>query len=347
MTSVWTVEGLEVDLDSFRLGPVDLTVAPGNAVAVLGPSGAGKTTLLRTLAGFLRMRRGRILRDGVDISDHLPEERSLGYVPQGLGLFPHRTVEGNVRYPMELTDRTDVLARTRELLEQFDLTRLARRYPARLSGGEQQRVAIARALAADPGLIVWDEPWQGLDVLARHELGQVLHELRVTERVPMVVVTHDPALAFSVADSFVVLSGGRVRAQCDAATLLRAPADPFAARFVGFENVFAAPALSPGRAPGLRAWLAERAGSEGVAFASPIYPPDGSRPAAWEGVVRSARPSPHGLTVEVIADDLLVTLRVPPPMTPPLPGLGDRIRFTIDPTSLQPLGDPDRGGPAA
>ena len=97
------------------------TIAPGSAVAVLGPSGAGKTTLLRTLAGFLPARRGRILRDGTDVSDWLPEERELGYVPQGLGLFPHRTVERNVRYPMELRDRPDAARRTRELLERFHL----------------------------------------------------------------------------------------------------------------------------------------------------------------------------------------------------------------------------------
>ncbi|MCI4366434.1 MAG: ABC transporter ATP-binding protein [Thermoplasmata archaeon] len=338
MTSEWVVQGLEVDLDRFHLGPVDLTVAPGNAVAVLGTSGAGKTTLLRTIAGFVKVRRGRILRDGVDVTDWPPEERSLGYVPQGLGLFPHRTVEGNIRYPMELTDRPDAGPRAKALLEQFRLTALARRYPSRLSGGEQQRVAIARALAADPGLIVWDEPWQGLDVLARHELGVVLHDLRVTERVPMVIVTHDPALAFSVADSFVVLSAGRVREQCDAATLLRAPADPFAARFVGFENVYDVESLAPGAAGGLRAWLSARAGAEGIAFSSPRFPPEEAEVARWEGTVRSARPSPQGLTVEVLADDLLVTLRIPPPVAPPLPRLGERIRFGLDPASLQPLG---------
>jgi ABC-type Fe3+/spermidine/putrescine transport system ATPase subunit len=339
----WVVEGLEVDLDGFHLGPVDLTVAPGNAVAVLGTSGSGKTTLLRALAGFLPMRKGRILRDGTDVSDWLPEERALGYVPQGLGLLPHRTVEGNIRYPMELRDRPDRGARTRELLEQFQLTPLARRYPSRLSGGEQQRVALARALAADPGLIVWDEPWQGLDVLARHELGLVLTDLRGTERVPMVVVTHDPSLAFSVADSFLVLRSGRVREQCDAATLLRAPADPFAARFVGFENVFEPAALSAGAPGGLRAWLRERSGPEGIAFATPAPPRDGSPGTSWEGTVRSARPSPQGLTVEVRADELLVLLRMPPPVTPPLPALGQRVRFALDPATLQPLGaDPPK-----
>ena len=223
MNPTWVVEGLESGLDGFRLGPVDLTIAPGRAVAVLGTSGAGKTTLLRTLAGFLPARGGRILRDGVDVSDWQPEERELGYVPQGLGLLPHRTAEGNVRYPMELRDRPDAAQRTRELLEQFHLEGLARRYPARLSGGEQQRVAIARALAAEPRLIVWDEPWQGLDVLARYELGLALHELREVEKVPMVFVTHDPGLAFSVADTFLLLRSGRVLAEGDAPTLDGSP----------------------------------------------------------------------------------------------------------------------------
>jgi putative spermidine/putrescine transport system ATP-binding protein len=338
MSPTWAVEGLETYLDGFHLGPVDMTVRPGSAVAVLGASGAGKTTLLRTLAGFLRPRRGRILRDGVDVVDWLPEERSLGYVPQGLGLLPHRTAAGNIRYAMEIRGRPDLVPRTRELLERFHLTALADRYPARLSGGEQQRVAIARALAAEPGLIVFDEPWQGLDVIARHELGQVLHELRETERVPMVVVTHDPALAFSIGDSFVVLSLGRVRAQCDAATLLQAPSDPFSARFVGFENVFDPSALQGGREGSLRAWLGERSGSEGIAF---VGPPLGlGQGPVWEGQVRSARPGPLGLTVEVVVDDLLVVARIPPPVTPPLPSLGDRVRFSLDPAALQPLGSP-------
>jgi ABC-type Fe3+/spermidine/putrescine transport system ATPase subunit len=336
--SHWVVEGLETDLDGFHLGPVDLDLSPGRAVAVLGTSGAGKTTLLRSLAGFLPVLKGRILRDGVDISRWRPEERALGYVPQGLGLFPQRTVARNVRYPMELRGRADAAVRTRELLDRFHLTALADRYPARLSGGEQQRVAIARALAANPGLIVWDEPWQALDLLARYELGLVLHELRETDRIPMVVVTHDPSLAFSVADAFVVLHQGQVRKNCDAATLLRSPSDPFAARFVGYENVYDSATLERGPPGALRAWLRERAGPEGIAFPSPGLPPPVGRRPLWEGTVRSARPSSAGLTVEVMSDELLVTLRVPPPLAAPLPTLGGHIPFAIDPSGLQPLG---------
>jgi len=338
MSHQWTVEGLETQLDRFHLGPVDLRLAPGNAIAVLGMSGAGKTTLLRTLAGFLKLKRGRILRDGVDISRWLPEERDLGYVPQGLGLMPHRTVLRNVRFPLEIRGRADTNRRTQELLDQFRLGELADRYPSRLSGGEQQRVAIARALAADPGLIVWDEPWQGLDVLARYELGLVLHELRETQRIPMVIVTHDPSLAFSIADSFLVLSAGRVREQCDALALLRSPVDAFVARFLGFENVFERPALESGPPGSFRTWLLEHSGPEGVAFPSPtLLSGPGTLP-AWEGKVRSARPSPHGLVIEAVADNLVVTLRLPPPVSPPLPALGTGLRFGLDPSTVHPLG---------
>jgi ABC-type Fe3+/spermidine/putrescine transport system ATPase subunit len=339
------MEGVETDLDAFHLGPVSMEIAPGSAVAVLGPSGAGKTTLLRTIAGFLPVRRGQIRRDGTEISDWLPEERDLGYVPQGLGLFPHRTVERNIGYPLELRDRPDAAARTRALLERFHLTPLARRYPSRLSGGEQQRVAIARALAAEPELIVWDEPWQALDVQARYELGLVFHELRETERVPVIVVTHDPGLAFSVADSFLILGRGQVRGQYDAATLLRAPPDPFVARFVGFENVYDRATLEASPPSPLRSWLRERAGRDGVALTCPTLPAALADAPLWEGTVRSARPGPHGLTVEVRADELLVTLRVPPPWAPPFPSLGERVRFGIAADSVHPLGPRTEGAP--
>ncbi len=334
----WVVERVETALDRFQLGPVSLDLSPGSAVAVLGTSGAGKTTLLRTLAGFLRPRQGRILRDGVDISQWLPEERGLGYVPQGLGLFPQRTVVRNIRYPMEIRGLSDAGRRTAELMERFHLTGLADRYPSRLSGGEQQRVAIARALAAEPTLIVWDEPWQGLDVVARYELGQVLHELRETDRIPMVVVTHDPSLAFSVADTFLLLRNGQVQDQCDATSLLRAPSDAFAARFVGYENVFESDDLRGGAPGAFRAWLRQQAGPDGIAFPSP----DPSRPPSngplFELIVRSARPGPTGVTIDGHCDELPVSLRRPPPVAPPLPAPGTRLRFSIPSETLLPLG---------
>jgi ABC-type Fe3+/spermidine/putrescine transport system ATPase subunit len=335
--SRWVADGIEARLDGFHLGPVNFDIGPGKAVVVLGPSGAGKTTLLRTLAGFLPARGGRFLRDGEEVTRWLPEERRLGYVPQGLGLFPHRTVARNIRYPMELREGKNAEGRTRALLERFHLTALAHRYPARLSGGEQQRVALARALAAEPDLILWDEPWQALDVLARHELGEILHDLRQVERIPVIVVTHDPALAFSIADTFVVLEGGRGRPPCDATALLHAPNDAFVARFVGFENVFQRNVLEAAPSSSLAAWLLARAGPGGIAFSTPVLFAEPASGDHWDGTVRSARPDPHGVTVVVMSDSLLLTLRMPPPIVPPLPGIGQCVRFAIDPTVVYPL----------
>jgi len=341
--SAWRAEQLETDLDHFHLGPVDLSLGTREAVAVLGSSGSGKTTLLRTLAGFLPMHGGRLLRDGEDISDWLPEERALGYVPQGLGLFPHRTVFGNVRYPLELRGAADADLRTNALLERFRLAPLARRRPSRLSAGERQRVALARAIAAEPEMIIWDEPWQALDVGARHELGVVLSELREQDGIPIVVVTHDPALAFSLADSFVVLDQGRMRLSGSATDLLDRPSDPFVARFVGYENVYDRPVLEAGRAHGFTAWLLDRAGPEGVALGNPVIVPTTGVPSTWEGVVRSARPTPEGLRLELTVDDLLVTTQLPRPWPDPLPALGARLRFNVAEATVHRLGT-RRGG---
>jgi len=336
----WTVEALESQLDSFHLGPIDLALVPGRVTAVLGSSGAGKTTLLRTLAGFLPARAGRIVRDGVDLTDRPPEERSLGYVPQGLGLFPHRTVERNVSYPLDVRGRTDALARARELLERFGLTPLARRYPARLSGGEMQRVALARALAAEPDLVLWDEPWQALDVEARYELGRVLEELREMGQVPVVVVTHDPSLAFAVADSFLVLRAGKAGVHGDAATLLAHPSDLFSARFVGYDNVYDRATLAAGAPGSLAAWLAGRSGAEGVAFVRPSLTRGGVS-GAWEGVVRSARPTPDGFAITLRVDALAVAVKVAPSDATRPPPVGARARFDIDEKSLLVLGLPE------
>jgi ABC-type Fe3+/spermidine/putrescine transport system ATPase subunit len=331
----WAAEGVESELAEFHLGPVDLDLAAGRVTAVVGPSGAGKTTLLRTLAGFVPARRGRLLRDGVDVTDLPPERRGLGYVPQGLGLLAHRTVERNVSYPFELKGRLDWRARTAALLDRFGLTPLAHRRPARLSGGELQRVALARALAAEPELVLWDEPWQALDVEARHALGGVFEELRAEGRIPVVVVTHDPGLAFSVADAFVELRHGSVRRVSDAATILARPSDAFVARFVGFENVFDRAALAGAPDGSLAAWLAERAGAGGIAFARPVAAAPGSAP--WAGEVRGVHPTPEGLAIVAVVGGLRLALRRPPSASEPIPAVGTAVAFDVPAESLRPL----------
>jgi len=343
----WTVEGIRSTVGDFDLGPVNLDLGPGGAVAVLGPSGAGKTTLLRTIAGFVPARHGRLLRDGVDVTRWPPERRGLGYVPQGLGLFTHRTVERNVSYPLEVRGRTDALRASRPLLERFGLATLARRYPAQLSGGELQRVALARALAAEPALVLWDEPWQALDVEARHQLSLVFEELRSGARIPVLIVTHDPSLAFSVADRFLVLRAGAPRFHGEPGALLQRPFDRFTARFAGYENVFDRPSLAQGGPGSLAAWLDARAGPGGVAFPRPAPALDPAAPGSWEGVVRVVRPTPEGLALTVAVGPVGVALRQPSTADGRLPGVGDRLRFDVEEKSLRPLEAEDEASGAA
>lgn len=334
----WACEALTADLGEFHLGPISLSLPAGRATALLGRSGAGKTTLLRALAGHLPCRSGRLLRDGEELTRAPPEARSVGYVPQGLGLFPHRTVEENVRYPLEVAGRPDAAERAAELLDRFRLRPLARRYPTKLSGGEAQRVALARALAREPALLLWDEPWQGLDVEARRELGLLLHALRRDERVPIALVTHDPELAFSVADRFAVLSNGRLAATTDAPSLLDAPPDAFTARFVGFENVLDRRTLDEADASPLSAWLAELAGPGGIAFPARALRRASAGEAGFAGRLVSARPGPSGLTLEIGIGTLALLGREERAPGAPPPELGQELRIAIDRTSLHPLG---------
>ncbi len=333
--TAWSAAGLRARLDGFELGPVDLELPAGRNVAVLGSSGAGKTTLLRTLAGFVPAHGGRLARDGIDVSRLAPEERRLGYVPQGLGLIPTRNVERNVSYPLDVRGRTDAVARSRAMLERFGLTALARRYPAQLSGGELERVALARALLAEPELVLWDEPWQALDVEARHQLSFVFEELRDRARVAAVVVTHDPELAFSVADEFVVLRGGRSVFRGEPRELLARPFDRFTARFVGFENVYARPELSAETSGTFGAWLLRRAGPAGVAFPRPTGRATGT--GAWEATVRRARPTPEGLTVLASVGRLSVALWLDGEQGSRLPSAGDRLTFDVGEADVRPL----------
>lgn len=332
----WSVVGLASRLDDFVLGPIDLDLPPGRPVAVLGRSGAGKTTLLRSVAGFVPTHAGRLLRDGSDVTDTPPERRAIGFVPQGLGLFPHLSVEENVRYPLDLRRRAGGRARARELLDRFGLRALAPRRPHRLSTGEAQKVALARALAAEPDLLLWDEPAHALDVEARDELVTVFREAGREEGLPLLLVTHDPSLAFALADRFAVLGRGQLLFCGDARELVDRPPDAFAARFAGFENLLAGERLD--RLDGeLGSWLRSRAGPEGIAFPAPPLDAVGG---AWEAVVETVRAGPETTTVEVRVGRVRLRARAPPVAATELPAAGTTVRFTLDPQRLRPLGGP-------
>ncbi|GAB3466346.1 ATP-binding cassette domain-containing protein [Azotobacter salinestris] len=212
---------------------IELDIARGESLALLGPSGSGKTSLLRLLAGLQPADSGfiaafgRIWLDSASGIDRPPRRRRAGLVFQDYALFPNMSVQGNVRFalPAGMPAR-----RADELLELVGLAGLANERPARLSGGQQQRLALARALAAEPDLLLLDEPLSALDGALRRDLQDALAALRERRRTTLVLVTHDPSEALRLCERAVLLEAGRVVADTTPARLFGA------GRFVDAES---------------------------------------------------------------------------------------------------------------
>ncbi len=216
-----------------------LTV-PSHAVAVLvGSSGCGKTTLLRMINRMVDPTAGTVSIDGVDVRsmDAVKLRRSIGYVLQAGGLLPHRTIADNVATVPVLEGRSRRQARQDALglLERVGLdTALADRYPAQLSGGQQQRVGVARALAADPNILLMDEPFGAVDPIVRDQLQSEMRSLQAELGKTVVFVTHDIDEAFALGDEVLVLrKGAEIAQRGTPAEILASPADEFVASFVG------------------------------------------------------------------------------------------------------------------
>ncbi|HSE93204.1 MAG TPA: ABC transporter ATP-binding protein [Methylomirabilota bacterium] len=223
---------------------LDAAWSAGDGVAVLfGPSGAGKTLTLQCLAGLLRPDAGRIVVDGTVYFDaaagiDLPaQRRRVGYVFQGYALFPHLTVAENVGFGLRNRPRAERVERTRAVVERLGLGGLEGRRPAELSGGQRQRVALGRALAIDPVLLLLDEPLSALDAPLRRVLRDELRGVLAESGVAAVVVTHDFAEAYRLADRVVVYEGGRVIQAAPRSELLWQPASEAVARIMGIRNI--------------------------------------------------------------------------------------------------------------
>jgi molybdate transport system ATP-binding protein len=218
---------------------VSLAVAPGECLALAGPSGAGKTSVLRVAAGLLRPECGLVeagddvwldTERGIDVP---PERRRCGYVFQEYALFPHLTAWQNVAYPLRGVPRGERRERALALLERFGMRELADARPRTLSGGERQRVALARVLAREPEVLLLDEPLSALDARTRagaaRELSAVLREVEV----PAVLVTHDFAEAAQLGDRVGVIDAGRIIQEGTPSELAAAPRSAFVADFTG------------------------------------------------------------------------------------------------------------------
>lgn len=209
---------------------------------LLGSSGCGKTTILRMVNRMVEVTSGRITIDGEDIAQRDPVKlrRSIGYVMQSAGLLPHRRVVDNIATVPLLngTSKPEAHSRARELLRLVGLDKsLASRYPGQLSGGQQQRVGVARALAADPNILLMDEPFGAVDPLVRRDLQDELLRIQSTLAKTIVFVTHDVDEALRLGDQIILLAqGGRIAQRGTGAELLAHPADDFVAGFLGLDR---------------------------------------------------------------------------------------------------------------
>jgi thiamine transport system ATP-binding protein len=238
--SALRVESVTVSFDGMpALAGVDLELAEGERLAVLGPSGSGKSTLLRVIAGLQRPDAGRVLLGGRDVTEVPAHRRGVGLMFQDGVLFPHRDVEGNVAFGlrMERIPAAKRNARVAEVLELVGLVGYEQRSVATLSGGERQRVALARALAPDPALLLLDEPLGSLDRPLRERLLADLAALFERLGRAVLVVTHDVGEAFALADRVAVVREGRIVQAAAPDHLWARPADAWTARFLGLANV--------------------------------------------------------------------------------------------------------------
>jgi len=228
---------------------LSLTVPAGEICVLVGPSGGGKTTALKLVNRLIPLTSGDIRIDGrsIDEQDVTQLRRGIGYVIQNVGLFPHQTVEANIGTVPRLygRDRKWIRERALELLELVGMdASYAKRYPSSLSGGQRQRVGLARALAADPPLLLMDEPFSAIDPIVRARLQDEFLRLQQEVRKTVVFVTHDVDEAIKIGDRLAILREGGKLAQYDApAAILREPADEFVAQFVGADRALKALSL--------------------------------------------------------------------------------------------------------
>jgi molybdate transport system ATP-binding protein len=213
---------------------------------LFGPSGSGKTTLLECIAGLQTADAGRVtlgarvLFDSEQRTDVPVRDRSIGYLSQGLALFPHLSVEDNVGYGLAGQPAAVRRGRSKEILESFRVSHLVTRKPGAISGGERQRVALARSLVTDPALLLLDEPLSALDAIVKSKIIDDLRVWNASRHIPIVYVTHSQSEAYALGERLIVLESGTILAQGSPQQVLTAPRHETLAQLVGFENIFEA-----------------------------------------------------------------------------------------------------------
>ena len=365
-----TAEGREVSLSLENMTKVyddgeggvvavndfDLDIYDGEFIVLVGPSGCGKTTTLRTVAGLEQPTEGKIIIDGKDVSGQEPRERDVAMVFQNYALYPHKTVRGNIGFPLEIRKypQDEIDEKVVETAEMLGIGELLDRRPSDLSGGQQQRVALGRAIIRDPELFLFDEPLSNLDAKLRIEMRTELNKLHDRVGKTSLYVTHDQAEAMTLSDRVVVMNDGEIQQVAPPQRLYDAPATRFVAEFIGSPGMNTVEGMLERRGDSVHVtW-----GENSVPLPSPV--PDSVTSHAGDRVVLGLRPEdlsqemngPLSMDVTVtepLGDSLLTRGTVgDTEMEVSLPPrsaveVGDVLSLTADPERLH-LFDPEAGG---
>ena len=218
---------------------VSLDIAPGEFLTLLGPSGSGKTTFLMIMAGFESPTAGTLMSEGADITHRSAEARSFGMVFQGYALFPHKTVEQNIAFPLQVRrlPRENVAKRVEAMVARVGLVGHEKKLPSKLSGGQQQRVALARALVFEPPVLLLDEPFSALDKHLRGRMQDEVKRLHGEFGTTLIFVTHDQSEALSLSSRVAIFNHGALLQVATPQAIYERPESRFVAEFLGDINL--------------------------------------------------------------------------------------------------------------
>lgn len=233
------LKNISKDWKEFKIREINLQVADGEYFVILGPTGAGKTLLLELIAGIWTPDSGKIYIDDVDSTKLPPEKRGIGFVYQDYMLFPHKNVFENIAFGLILRkyDKNEIKSKVRAIMELFNISTLAGRYPGTLSGGEQQRVALARALVIYPKILLLDEPLSAVDERLHDELIKEIKRIHRDFDITIIHVTHNFNEALRLADKIAIMNKGEILQVGSPEEIFRKPKSKFVANFVGVENL--------------------------------------------------------------------------------------------------------------